>query len=420
DTSPDADTATMEERHAREDPLLPHLSFKVRSGDSLVQEVGGINLGRMETTKGLPPDLKNRLNKLKSDKQDYYHNYTERHPKSKQALEWEEFQLFRAILQHRIHIKQEEQKKHLRTIEVLEGERALIGGEPVITKKNEAEIVIQKQLIAEKEFECKQYQQALESLKLPKNVPFVWEIAFAEVFVEEKDRGFDIVIGNPPYVRQEQILDPRLPRIVAMTRESKQLYKTKLARSVYQAFTDFFRYNEMKGTAIHKIDLKSDLYIYFYLYGLKLLNPKGTFCFITSNSWLDVGYGADLQEFLLKYCRIKMILDNQVKRSFSTADVNTVISLFSAPSEKPGEEELNHIARFVMFKVTFEHILSADIFKQIEQTQERTATPEYRVYPIIQKALLEEGLKPLEKDVKEVTLSERTGKLATSPLLKEA
>ena len=42
---------------------------------------------------------------------------------------------------------------------------------------------------------------------------------------------------------------------------------------------------------------KSDLYIYFYFHGLYLLNPKGTFCFITSNSWLDVGYGKDLQEF---------------------------------------------------------------------------------------------------------------------------
>ncbi len=420
DTSPDADTATMEQRHAREDPLLPHLSFKVRCGDSLVQEVGGINLGRMETTLGLPPGLKNRLNKLKSDKQDYYQNYASRHPKSKQALEQDEFQLFRDILQHRIHAKQEEQKKHLRTIEVLEGERSLLNGEPIKTKKAESEIALLKRLIAEKELERKQYQQALESLKSPKNVPFVWVIAFAEVFGEEKDRGFDIVIGNPPYVRQEQIFDPRLPRNIATTKESKQLYKTKLARSVYQAFPDFFRYNDLKDAATHKIDLKSDLYIYFYLYGLKLLNPKGTFCFITSNSWLDVGYGADLQEFLLKYCHIKMILDNQVRRSFATADINTVISLFSAPSEKSGEEELNHIARFVMFKVTFEHILSADIFRKIEQTQERSATPEYRIYPINQKALLEEGLKLPEESVNEVTLSESTEKVAASPLVKEA
>lgn len=423
DTSPDADTATMEERHAREDPLLPHLSFKVRCGDSLVQEVGGINLGRMETTIGLPPGLKNRLNKLKSDKQDYYQNYSSRHPKSKQALEQDEFQLFRDILQHRIHANQEEQKKHIRTIEELEGGRSLHTGEPVKTQKTEAEIAIRKKSIAQEEYACKQYQQALESLKSPKNVPFVWEIAFAEVFGEEKDRGFDIVIGNPPYVRQEQILDPHLPRNIATTKENKQSYKIKLARSVYQAFPDFFRYNELKDTAGHRIDLKSDLYIYFYLYGLKLLNARGTFCFITSNSWLDVGYGADLQEFLLIYCRIKLILDNQVRRSFATADVNTVISLFSAPSEKPGEEQLNHIARFVMFRVTFEHILSADVFRQIEQTLERTATPEYRVYPIKQKVLLEEGLKlseQPEKDEKETTPLEGLSKFASRVLVKEA
>jgi len=374
----------------------------------------------MQTTIGLPPELKNRLNKLKSDKQDYYQNYTSRHPKSKQALEWEEFQLFRAILQHRIHEKQEEQKKHIRTIEVLEGERSLISGEPAITRKNEAEIAVQRKLIAEKEFECEQYQQALESLKSPKDVPFVWEIAFAEIFGEEKERGFDIVIGNPPYVRQEQIFDPRLPRDVATTNENKQLYKTKLARSIYQAFPDFFRYNELKDSAAHKIDLKSDLYIYFYLYGLKLLNPKGTFCFITSISWLDVGYGADLQEFLLKHCHIKMILDNQVKRSFATADINTVIALFSAPSEKPGEEELNNIARFVMFKVIFEHILSSDIFNKIERIEERTTTLEYRVYPIKQSVLLEEGLRLPEEGTSEVALSERAEKVSANPLVKEA
>ena len=35
-------------------------------------------------------------------------------------------------------------------------------------------------------------------------VPFVWDIAFVEIFTGEKG-GFDIVIGNPPYVRQESI-----------------------------------------------------------------------------------------------------------------------------------------------------------------------------------------------------------------------
>ena len=67
---------------------------------------------------------------------------------------------------------------------------------------------------------------------------------------------------------------------------------------------------KLSSAVSHKLGAKSDLYIYFYFHGLYLLNSKGSFCFITSNSWLDVGYGKDLQEFLLKRCRIKQIIDN--------------------------------------------------------------------------------------------------------------
>lgn len=148
------------------------------------------------------------------------------------------------------------------------------------------------------------------------------------------------------------------------------------------------------------------------------MQPKGTFCFITSNSWLDVGYGKDLQEFLLKYCRIDMILDNQVKRSFSTADINTIIALFSAPAEKSDEDILQHVARFVMFKVPFEDTLSAEIFKEIEQQEERTSTNAYRVHTIPQQTLLKEGYKGNEEEADQETSLRKTGK-AVSELFEQ-
>jgi tRNA1(Val) A37 N6-methylase TrmN6 len=83
---------------------------------------------------------------------------------------------------------------------------------------------------------------------------FFWEIDFAEVFAE-KGR-FDIIIGNPPYVRQEQIAFP-LEREEDYEadewRERKKEYKDKLISSA----------NLLWGDAI-KIDKKSDLYVYFY------------------------------------------------------------------------------------------------------------------------------------------------------------
>ncbi|OGP83456.1 MAG: hypothetical protein A2V87_00355 [Deltaproteobacteria bacterium RBG_16_58_17] len=117
----------------------------------------------------------------------------------------------------------------------------------------------------------------------------------------------------------------------------------------------------------------------------------------SANSWLDVGYGADLQEFLLKQCHVKMVLDNQSRRSFASADVNTIIALFSPPAERR-ESGLERTARFVMFKVPFEQVLSPVVFEEIEATADRRATPEYRVFPIRQDRLLEDGCELLEDE----------------------
>ena len=51
--------------------------------------------------------------------------------------------------------------------------------------------------------------------------------------------------------------------------------------------------------------------IYILFHGQIFLNEKGTFCFITSNSWLDAKYGASLQEFLLNKVPIIAIYDKK-------------------------------------------------------------------------------------------------------------
>jgi hypothetical protein len=87
--------------------------------------------------------------------------------------------------------------------------------------------------------------------------------------------GFDIVIGNPPYVRQEQI---------------KQI-KIRL-KPYYECST---------GTA--------DLYVYFYERGIQLLRTGGVFSFITSNKWFRSGYGEKLRAWLKKNTRVRRLID---------------------------------------------------------------------------------------------------------------
>jgi hypothetical protein len=380
---------TSEELHLRREPLLPHFTFKIRCGDSLVQEVGGINFGHIRQGPDIPNEIQSRITKLKTEKLKFYDNDPDCHFKSADQVKREELRLFQDILDARCHKIQEEIKSLRRKIEGpiqrqirLDGK---IEGKP---HQIELDAVKWQRQIEVLSGDLSRIDIAREALKPKAEIPFVWDIAFVEIFESEKE-GFGIVIGNPPYVRQENIADPHLPR-ENVTTENKKEYKSKLARSVYQAFSNFFGYRAETDTPAHKLDAKSDLYIYFYFHGLSLLNQKGSFCFITSNSWLDVGYGKDLQEFLLKHSHIKMILDNQAKRSFAQADVNTVIVLFSAPDDRR-DLALDKTARFVRFKVPFEHILSPIIFDEIEATDDRKVTPEYRAFPAIQKTLLEDG-----------------------------
>jgi hypothetical protein len=247
------------------------------------------------------------------------------------------------------------------------------------------------------------HNQSLRGLK-PVLKQHVME--FVEVFA--KKQGFDIVIGNPPYVRQEEIVNPLLPLEVRSTKEKKQEYKQELARSISRRFPSFFAHHELSG--------KCDLYIYFYLYGLSLLNERGVFSFITSNSWLDVGYGAILQEFLLKHCQIKLVLDNEMRRSFSTASVNTVITLLSAPDEN-SDWGLKETVRFVMCKVPFEQMLSPELMKRIATAQGYQSLLECRIHPIKQQVLFEDGLTQPEAEAdegQETTCSKRRGKRPTT------
>ncbi|HIE25944.1 TPA: hypothetical protein EYP66_01500, partial [Candidatus Poribacteria bacterium] len=375
-------------------PLLPNLSFKIRPGDSLVQEVGSINLSLHRTHLDIPTQLKGKLTQFKGEKLKFYNNAEDAKFRSEEVLKKEERSIFNDILFAKQHALENEIQKLTRQIESPQPRQT------VLFREMEQEEAVQMELHAEelkrqreeRQRELEQVQQTRDALRANQNVPFVWDIAFVEIFEGDKN-GFDIVIGNPPYVRQEKIADPTLQEsdyTVSRWRTLKKEYKDKLRLSVATTYPKFFDYEPAKGK-FRKLDAKSDLYIYFYLHGMSLLNPKGSFCFITSNSWLDVGYGKDLQEFLLKHSHVKMILDNQAKRSFAQADVNTIIALLSPPDDKK-QRGFDKTARFVMFKVPFEDILSPVIFQEIEEAEERMSRPEFRVCALRQRTLYEEGL----------------------------
>jgi hypothetical protein len=367
-------------------PLLPNLSFKVRPGDSLVQELGGISFALHHKHLDIPSTLKGKLTRLKAEKLKFYRADPDdpSQYRSEHELKLAELQLFREILETKAHTlhnqivilnRRIEHPSQLHTLEGIEIEDRQLERNVQAWKAQRDEL--QEQL--------DRLHQALATLQNAHDVPFIWDVAFVEIFEGDK-RGFDIVLGNPPYVRQEMIAPPLLREedfSPEQWRKKKAEHKAKLQHSACELWPRFFKNRKPDG--------KSDLYVYFYLHGLSLLNEKGSFCFITSNSWLDVGYGADLQEFLLKHSHVKLILDNEVKRSFAQADVNTVIVLLAPPDDRR-EDGLSKTARFVMFKKPFEEVARAEVFKAIEAVTERQSTPDYRVTARPQRELLEEGL----------------------------
>ncbi|NLE45450.1 MAG: hypothetical protein GX620_12075, partial [Chloroflexi bacterium] len=90
-------------------PLLPNLSFKVRQGDSLVQEVGGINLALRKGNTSIPPSIKGRITQLKAEKLKFYQNDAGRKYQTAQQLHLAELGLFRDLLEARVKALDERQ-----------------------------------------------------------------------------------------------------------------------------------------------------------------------------------------------------------------------------------------------------------------------------------------------------------------------
>ncbi len=368
------------ERNPNE-PILPNLSYRLRQGDSLTEEFAGVPLqlrGEFDATSKRIPAV---IGKIYDLEQKIFNGQVKSGDIAEIKSEHTrlERELFQGILKDRMESVRAQIRSHKRNLEKprhiqqglfgTEAEQLQLDFEKAFRKETESKIASLEETHAE-------YGRLLESEdfgKLNERDYVLWEIDFAEVFMSKG--GFDIIIGNPPYVRQEEIGPPTIVDRLT-TPEERKAYKEKLIRAV-QAFL---------GRDV-RIDRKSDLYVYFYYLGMSLLNKEGVFVFITSNSWLDVGYGAGLQEWLLQNMEVKDIYDNQTKRSFKSADVNTVIVVFNKPQGDP----LSQKARFTAFKKPFEEVLSSDTLVAIDEAEGIVSNDDFRVYQATQKGLLEEG-----------------------------
>ncbi|QTO93913.1 class I SAM-dependent DNA methyltransferase [Helicobacter pylori] len=138
---------------------------------------------------------------------------------------------------------------------------------------------------------------------------FEWRFEFPEVLDDEGNfLGFDCIIGNPPYIRQEHIKDLK-----------------PLLQKQYQDF-----YNST-----------ADIYTYFFALAYHLLKEKGFNAFITSNKYARAKYGAKLREWLLKKTTIVSYMELNALKVFESAAVDTSIMNFIKQTP-PKESEFEY------------------------------------------------------------------------------
>ncbi len=109
--------------------------------------------------------------------------------------------------------------------------------------------------------------------------------------------GFDVVIGNPPYIQ-----------IQKFSKAQKEIW----VRQEYETYA---------ATA--------DIYCLFYERGAQLLREGGHLCYISSNKWMRAGYGEKLRDFLASRVNTRMVLDFGMAQNFGAATTYTCILLFT-------------------------------------------------------------------------------------------
>ena len=390
---------------------LPNLDYKIMQGNSLLEQYEGIDLSKLKQKSPTIKDVKPHRNLFGEieDKQlsitfnnqaeslsyffNQYYNCRQHEAKTKYKNLIEDS--IRKIVEHnfgvQIEIHQmtidlesasvEKNNKELETIkEILNANNnqlSILQKKQNLTPNEKLQVTTLKKAIdnANKQYvslnssineskkkinyatnEKLRYENAFDNIQqidLSANQQFfLWHTWFADVFNRPSNQGFDVVIGNPPYIQLQNN-----GGALADSYESCG-YKT--------------------------LEKTGDIYCLFYERTMQLLKDGGISCLITSNKWMRAGYGESLRKFFVENTDPKMLIDFAGVKVFDSATVDTNILLAQKASNTHSTQccitkeltknDLNNLSGFVRQHTTVNAFSCSDswvILSPIEQSIKR-------------------------------------------------
>jgi len=196
----------------------------------------------------------------------------------------------------------------------------------------------------------------------------------------------DAVIGNPPYVRQEDIKSDKPKRGGQPLPSTKEFYRQLVKRE---------NGAELSG--------RSDLHCYFWPHAATFLKPDGWLCLLTSSQWLDVEYGFRLQGWMLARFKIVAVFESLDEPWFVGARVATAATVLQRCDD--ARERADNVVRFVQLRRPIGEILAhdgttagavraADAFRdEILSLADNAGNARYRVRRVRQGELLADGIR---------------------------
>lgn len=176
-----------------------------------------------------------------------------------------------------------------------------------------------------------------DALRQPSRPFVLWQLYFPKVFRD--NGGFDIVIGNPPYI------------------EFKKLD---------QASKDFFKKRYVSANG------KYDIYVVFMEGAYELLNSHGTLSFINPTMFMKRDYGKAIRDFVKDKYSIKTIIDFSDKQMFESATTYTGIFIYDknvSERESIDYYKLDIDLNVASSQHTLHSLLQSEAFSNIQKKQ---------------------------------------------------